>query len=310
MNSFNEPTITYGTGRFVVDIPAAMSFAGGYHLRNRKIEEVIWRDTDTEKAAEQAWKKRLTEIEAMPPPQGVEKALIETIDFSDIQKWCRAVFYYGDPLDTELPDIPLKGYLDILCHTGRTDLWITSYGKSSAKDFMYSKSTDIARAYRAPEKRFDRAEVIDGRDAFYLRYGAVDLPFEYKESVHIVFKKHPLDSQLVLSIDTDVVDKVYPIGLMDRLSAMIATNFVPGLKIEKIRTRKRIVAGLKGEEVIYRGIESDGTRGLCFAWDYPGQENAPHAPNMVIDMLAQDDHLEAKLALWDAILNSLRPVGK
>ena len=310
MHRFNEPTITYGAGRFVVDIPAAMSFAGGYHLRNRKIEEVVWRDTDTEKAAEQAWKKRLTEIEAMPPPQGVEKALIEIIDVPDIQKWCRAVFYYGDPLDTELPGIPLKGYLDILCHTGRTDLWITSYGKSSAKDFMYSKSTDIARAYRAPEKRFDRAEVIDGRDAFYLRYGAVDLPFEYKESVHIVFKKHPLDSQLVLSIDTDVVDKVYPIGLMDRLSAMIATNFVPGLKIEKIRTRKRIVAGLKGEEVIYRGIESDGTRGLCFAWDYPGQENAPHAPNMVIDMLAQDDHLEAKLALWDAILNSLRPVGK
>jgi hypothetical protein len=310
MHSFNEPTITYGAGRFVVDIPAAMSFAGGYHLRNRKIEEVVWRNTDTEKAADQAWNKRLSEIEAMPPPQGVVKALIETRDFPDIQKWCRAVFYYGDPLDTELPGIPLKGYLDILCHTGRTDLWITSYGKSSAKDFMYRKSTDIARAYRAPRQRFGRAKVIEGRDAFYLRYGAVDLPFEYEESVDIVFKGHALDKTLVLSIETDVVDKVYRVGLMDRLAAMIAGNFVPGFKIEKIRTRTRMVAGLKGEEVIYRGIEKDGTRGLCFAWDYPGERLAQHAPNIVIDMLAGDDRLEEKLALWDAILESLRPAGR
>ncbi len=309
MNSFNEPTITYGTGRFVVDIPAAMSFAGGYHLRNRKIEEVVWRDTDTEKAAEQAWKKRLTEIEAMPPPQGVEKALIETIDFSDIQKWCRAVFYYGDPLDTELPGIPLKGYLDILCHTGRTDLWITSYGKSSAKDFMYSKSTDIARAYRAPEKRFDRAEVIDGRDAFYLRYGAVDLPFEYKESVDIVFRKHPLDKQLVLTINTRVVDKVNPVGMLEGLAVALAANIAPGVEVEKIRTRKRTVAGLVGEEMILKATERGKTM-LNFQWYYPGQVNDSLHPRMLLIMDANSDALEDKIDLWDAILDSLRPAGR
>jgi hypothetical protein len=309
MNSFNEPTITYGAGRFVVDIPAAMSFAGGYHLRNRKIEEVVWRDTDTEKAAEQAWNKRLTEIEAMPPPQGVVKALIETIDFPDIQKWCKAVFYYGDPLDTKLPGIPLKGYLDILCHTGCTGLWITSYGKSSAKDFMYSKSTDVARAYRAPAKRFDRAEVIDGRDAFYLRYGAVDLPFEYKESVDIVFRKHPLDKQLVLTINTRVVDKVNPVGMLEGLAAALASNIAPGVEVDKIRTRKRRVAGLAGEEMILKGTERGKTM-LNFQWYYPGQVNDSLHPRMLLIMDANDGVEEDKIDLWDAILDSLRPAGR
>jgi len=309
MHRFNEPTITYGAGRFVVDIPAAMSFAGGYHLRNRKIEEVIWRDTDTEKAAEQAWEKRLTEIEAMPPPQGVEKALIEIIDVPDIQKWCRAVFYYGDPLDTELPGIPLKGYLDILCHTGRTDLWITSYGKSSAKDFMYRKSTDIARAYRAPEKRFDRAEIVDGRDAFYLRYGAVDLPFEYKESVDIVFREHALDDRLKIHIMTWVVHEESKIGLLERAANSLMMKLVGDLKIEKLRAGRRTVAGLPGEELIERFTEN-GRSTLSFTWMHLGKKDSAHWPRVVVDMESRDGHLEEKLDLWDAILNSLRPAGK
>ncbi len=309
MNSFNEPTLTYGVGRFVVDIPAAMSFSGGYHIRNRKLEEIVWRDTDTEKAAEQAWNKRLTEIEAMPPPQGVVKALIETRDFPDIQKWCRAVFYYGDPLDTELPGIPLKGYLDILCHTGRTDLWITNYGKSSAKGFMYLKSTDIARAYRAPRQRFGRSKVIEGRDAFYMRYGAVDLPFEYKESVDIVFKKHPLDKQLILTVDTRVVDKVNPVGMLEGLAAALAANIAPGVKVEKIRTRKRTVAGLAGEEMILKGTERGKTM-LNFQWYYPGRANDSLHPRMLLIMDTDDGAVEDKTGLWDSILESLRPAGR
>ncbi len=302
MHRFNEPTRTYGIGRFVVDIPASMTFAGGYSFQGRKIEEIVWQD---EEEALNTWNHHIEKISRREAPQGMPNALIEEREVDGIGVWCKTVLYFNEPLD------PHYGAMDLLVNTGPTGLWIKAWDKKlSTKETIYEISTDIARAYRAPEMRFDRADVMESRDAFYLRYGAVDLPFEYKESVHIVFKKHPLDSQLVLSIDTDVVDKVYPIGLMDRLSAMIATNFVPGLKIEKIRTRKRVVGGLKGEEVIYKGTEDDGTRGLCFAWDFPGQENAPHAPNMVIDMLAQDNHLEEKLALWDAILNSLRPAGK
>jgi hypothetical protein len=309
MHSFKETTITYGVGRFVVDIPAAMSFAGGYHMRNRKLEEIVWRNTDTEKAAEQAWNKRLTEIEAMSPPQGVVKALIETRDFPDIQKWCWAVFYYGDPLDIELPGIPLKGYLDILCHTGRTDLWITSYGKSSAKDFMYSKSTDIARAYRAPRQRFGRAKVIEGRDAFYLRYGAVDLPFEYQESVDIVFRRHALDDALKIWIMTRVVRKENKIGLLERAANSLMTQLASDLKIEKLRSGTRTVAGIQGEELIER-FTDDARKTLSFTWMHLGKKDSAHCPHVIIDMESNDGRLEEKLALWDAVLDSVRPAGR
>ncbi len=304
MHRFNEPTRTYGVGRFVVDIPAAMTFAGGYSIRTCRIEEFVWDNPFDQNEVTAAWDDLIAQIRTIAPPKGKDTAIIEIRDFSQEDFICKSILYNKEPLDPEY------GYLILLVKKGPVGLWIQTDGKLVAKDIIYDVGTEVARAYRAPEKRFDRVEVMEGRDAFYLRYGAVDLPFEYKESVDIVFRKHPLDKQLVLSVESDVVDKVYPIGLMDRLTTMISTNLVPGLKIEKIRTRNRIVAGLKGEEVIYRGIENDGTRGLCFSWDYPGQENAPHAPNMVIDMLAQDDHLEEKLALWDAILESLRPAGR
>ena len=302
MNSFNEPTITYGAGRFVVDIPAAMSFAGQYYLQGRAINEVVWPNDED---ALSGWQKHLDEISWLEPPQGMTGALIEERDIPGIGIWCKAAFYFNEPLD------PVYGAMDLLLNKSTIGLWIKARDKKiSAKETVYEISTDIARAYRAPRQRFGRSKVLNDRDAFYLRYGAVDLPFEYEESVDIVFKEHALDKTLVLSIETDVVGKVYWVGLMDRLAAMIAGNFVPGFKIEKIRTRTRMVAGLEGEEVIYRGIEKDGTRGLCFAWDYPGERIAPHAPNIVIDMLARDSHLEEKLALWDAVLDSLRPAGR
>ncbi|MCJ8503098.1 T6SS immunity protein Tli4 family protein [Desulfatitalea sp. M08but] len=69
------------------------------------------------------------------------------------------------------------------------------------------------------------------------------------------------------------------------------------------------MAGLKGEELIIRGTE-DGKTALNFQWDYPGRENDNHHPRIGFMMDSEDGRLEEKLALWDAVLNAMRPAGR
>jgi len=303
MHRFNEPTRTCGGGRFVVDIPAAMTFAGGYSIRTCRIEEFVWDNPVDQNEVIAAWDELIGKIRTITPPKGKDTAIIEIRDFSQEDFICKSILYHKEPLD------PDYGYLILLVKKGTVGLWIQTDGKLAAKDIIYDVGTEVARAYRAPERRFDRAEVIDGRDAFYLRYGAVDLPFEYKESVDIVFRKHPLDKQLVLTINTRVVDKVNPVGMLEGLAAALASNIAPGVEVEKIQTRKRRVAGLAGEEMILKGTERGKTM-LNFQWYYPGQVNDSTHPRMLLVMDANDGAVEDKIDLWDAILDSLRPAGR
>ncbi len=311
MDNKNEQTITYGVGRFVIDIPVSMQYRGGsYRMRNRQIREIIWPDGDPQLAAKAAWEKRFEEIENLKPPEGKDKALIETKDFPGIGKWCKAVFYYGDPRDTEFEDIPLKGYLDILVNAGVTGAWITSYGKSTGKDFMFEKSTDLAKAYRPPTHRQGKASVLKNVDSFYLQYGAIDLPFEYQESTDIYLEGHPIDKFLRLHIEIEVIHKVQPVGLIERIEAGIKTDYVQGLKIKKIKAKERIVAEQKGEEFIYKSADDDGDKGFSFFWESPGEENSSHHPRINITMGTEDGKLDEKLALWETILDGMHPAGR
>ena len=305
MAKTKEQTITYGVGRFVISIPVSMQYRGGtYSLRGRNIEEVVWPDKDADKAAEHAWEKRIEEIKSLPSPEGVDSALIEVKEIEDNRKWCKAALYFNEPID------PDYGALDVLLNSGMTGVWIKAKDKKiTAKSIVYEIATEIAKAYRPPTQRLGKAAVLMNLDAFYLEHGAIDLPFEYKESVDIGFKGHKLDDKLELSIETYVVQEIQQTGLIDRLSAAIAAKFSPGVKVEKIRTKKRKVAGLEGEEVIIRGTE-EGKTALNFQWNYPGRENAGHYPEIIIIMDSQDARLEEKIALWDAILDSMHPAGR
>lgn len=304
MTEHKEETITtYGVGRFVIDIPAEMTFSGSYSMRTFNIEEVVWKENSWMEQYTTTWKNLMDQIRQTDPPKDKTSSLIEEKEFSEIGKLCKAAFSYKDPRR------PNRGYIDLLASTETTGLWITSFGKVTGKDFMYEKTTDIARAYRPPSEGEERIAVLPDKDAFYLRYGAIDLPFEYEEGVDIVFRGHPLDSGLSLEIETNVVQEVYSAGLLERFAAAIATNYAPGVKVEKVRAGKRTVAGLKGEELIVRGTE-DGKTAFNFQWDYPGRKNDSHHPRLGLMMDSKDGRLEEKLALWDAVLNSLRPAGR
>ena len=304
MASPNEQTVTYGAGRFVIDIPLSMQYRGGsFHARYCELEEIVWPDTDSIHHAEAIWQERLEEIKHINPPKGKDHVIIDIIDFPSVGKWCKGVFYYKEPKD------PKRGYIDLLLDSGPTGLWIRFSADAQEKAKIIAFVTKIAKAYRPPAQRLGKATVLKNVDSFYLEYGAIDLPFKYKESADIGFKGHRLDKDLELSVETRVIHKEKKAGLLERAAASIASNYAPGVKLEKIRSGKRTVAGLEGEELIEIAREDD-EESLSFAWMYLGKVDSGHYPNVVISMDSGAKEREQKIASWDSILNSMRPAGR
>lgn len=305
MDNKKEQTITYGVGRFVVDIPISMQYRGGsYRMRIRDITEVLWQDGNPNKSAEAEWDARLAKIGKLKPIKGKDNALIEQKEIKGIGKWCKAVFYYGDSFDAD------SGYLDLLINEGQVGVWITTNGRISGKDFMYEKSTALAKAYRPPAQRLGRVSVLKNVDSFYMQFGAIDLPFEYQESAGIFLEGHTTDKSLKLEIESKVTDEVQPVGLIGRFEAAVETGYAQGLEIKKIRAKERTVAGEKGEEFVYLGVEADGDKGISYLWESPGELNSGQHPELSITMDSDDKNLAERLALWDAILDSMRPAGR
>jgi hypothetical protein len=107
----------------------------------------------------------------------------------------------------------------------------------------------------------------------------------------------------------NAVEQVQHVGLLQRMAAAIIMNFVPGLKLDKIRSGGRTVGGLKGEEIVMRGTENNNTE-IRFGWEYPGKEESGEYPEIQISMETPDGNLKEKLKIWDAILESFKPLYK
>jgi hypothetical protein len=194
-------------------------------------------------------------------------------------------------------------YWDVLLDTGRGGLWIKWRGLERSKDKMLGFSLDIARAYHPLNSTASPPK----ENAFYLEHGAIALPYLEQEETYARFEGHPLD--LKLEFKTTAVHQVSESGLIDRLAASLAMRFAPGVDVDKLRTGKRAVAGLNGEEVIFRGTQ-DGESELSFTWLYTGKTDSGDAPKISIEMETPDGRAEEKMKVWDAILDSIQPVGR
>jgi len=291
----------YHIGRFAVKVPAGMTLDHqGTRLRFREIEEVVWpQGQDLEKAREAIWQARLAEIAQKKPPKDKEKVIIETRDLSIEQRWMKAVLYYGSD------DYGDMLYWDVLSDGGSAGAWIKNRGVESAKEKMLVYSLKIAKAYRIPSPNTPTTALENG---CYLQHGAIALPYLEDEEVYARFNYRPLN--IGLKIQTQAVDVIEKVGLLDKLSAILLSGFAEGVKIKKLRTGKRTVAGFKGEESIVH-VTEDGDSELSFTWTYPGQPDSGDEPDMTIDMSTVDaENYQEKLAIWDAILDTIRPIGR
>ena len=295
----DNTAITIPIGRFTMDIPLNMKAAArSASIRDCELREIVW-PTGIDSAATRisAWEKRLTEIQAMRVPRGEKQVIIEQKKLSDVGQGGHAVFYYGDGATNRM------AFWDVLIDYNHSGLWIKSRARTELKESILNENIDIARAYKPISPHYDPPQ----KNWFFLEHGAIMLPYLEQEETYARFEGHPLDVKL--EVKTTAVHKVSDSGLVDRLSASLAMNFAPGVDVDKLRTGKRTAAGLNGEEVIFRGTQN-GESELSFTWLYTGQVDSGDAPKISIEMEASDGKVDEKLKLWDALLNSFKPIGR
>ena len=167
---------------------------------------------------------------------------------------------------------------------------------------MLSKSLEIARAYHVIDPNNPTKE-----NSFYLQYGAIALPYLEQEEAYARFEGHPLG--LKLRIETNETHKVEQAGLIERTAASLLSGFAAGVDVDTIRSGKRVVAGMRGDEQVLRMSDKDGVM-LSFAWNFQGEKDSGDKPEILISMEAGDGQREEKLRIWDAILDSFKPVGR
>lgn len=290
--------ITYPIGRFAIDVPAEMKLAHQWQrLRYAEIEEFVWPgNVPHAQARDEAWKKRLAEIGKLTPPKGKERVIIENRDFPGLGDWAMGVLFFGNRMSPE------DGNWLILMDVGQTAVWLELNGLIQYEQDMLRDLIEIAKSYQA--RRFGNLKLPPG-NWFYTEHGAFNLPYLEQETAAARFEGHPLG--LEINIETTETHKVEEAGLIKKTMAAMAAGFATGLDIDNIRSRKKTVAGLDGEEEVLRMNDGKKTV-LNFAWEYRGRKDSGEYPEMRITMDCADGKLEQKLQIWDAVLDSLKPM--
>jgi hypothetical protein len=284
---------TYYMGRFALDLPEEFKLEiQSQKVRYAEISDFKWRDRARDKEREMLWSQKIAEIKKLKLPKGKNQIIIEEVSFTNLGKWAKGVLYFGNYIS------PRTQYWTVLIDYGSTGIWLQIDGIK--KDQMAKHFIHLLSHYR-----YGFSELT--KDSFCLNYGRIDLPYMEQESTYARFAG-PMGMKL--EIEMNETHQVEEAGLLDSFAASLATNFAPGVDVDKIRTGKRKVADLPGEEIIARGTDKMGTD-LFFAWDYQGKEDSGEYPATQITIEeSEDEHLEEKIKIWDAALDSFRPAYK
>lgn len=295
----NTVMTTYSMGRFSMKVPVEMKLCAMSQIfRACEIQDFAWQQgTDHERERTRLWDTRIAEIETQRLPRGISKAIMDLRVINRLGVFAKGVFYYGDDITTR------RGSWDVLVDTGATGIWIKFRGDISEKEEMLKWVIDIARAYKSTSGHSDLA------NSFNLRRGAIHLPYLEQESTYARFERHPSNLKLELEMTVTHTDDPKDEGLLARTAAVIATGYATGVHIDRIRSRKRTVAGLDGEEEVDRMTDSHRTA-ISFGWRYAGKKDSGEYPEIAFRMESPDGELEEKLKIWDAILESMRPMYK
>jgi hypothetical protein len=284
---------TYYMGRFAIDLPAEFKLEiQSQKIRYAEVSDFKWKERDRAREREAFWAQKLAKIKKLKLPKGKDRIIIEEVNFPNLGKWAKGILYYGNYVS------PRTLYWTVLLDYGDTGIWLQIDGIK--KDQMSNHLVKLLSRYRYG---FDDLS----KDSFCLNHGRIELPYLEQEETYARFAG-PMDMKL--EIDTNETHQVEEVGLLDSFAASLATNFAPGVDVDKIRARKRTVAGLQGEEIVTRLTANRGPK-LYLGWKYQGKEDSGEHPEIRIAIQqAPDGNLDEKLKIWDAVLDSFRPIYK
>jgi len=283
---------TYHMGRFAIDLPAEFKLEiQNQKIRYAEVSDFKWKERDRAKEREALWAQKIAEIKKLKLPKGKDRIIIEDVNFPNLRKWAKGVLFYGNYVS------PRTLYWTVLLDCGDTGIWLKIDGIK--KDQMSNHFVKLLSRY---QYGFDNLT----KDSFCLNHGRIELPYLEHERTYARFAG-PMDMKL--RIEMSETQQVEEVGVFDRLVASLATNFAPGVDVDKIRTGNRKVADLPGQEIIIRGTVNNNSE-LFFAWDSPGKEDSGEYPEIKIGLECPDGSLDEKTKIWDRALDSFRPAYK
>lgn len=283
---------TYYMGRFAIDLPE--EFKVEYRSQKVRYAEVFdfkWKEKDRNREMETLWAEKIAKIKKLQLPKGRKKIILEEKELKNIGQRAKAIVYYGDQY------APNCTYWTILADYGNTGMWLTLDGEDD--DLSIKNFTNILNHYRYGFNDLSK-------NSFCLNYGRIDLPYMEQERIYTRFAG-PMEMKL--EVEVKEIHQANKEGIISRTTTAMEAGLASGLKIEKIRSQKRIAAGLGGEEEILQGDEG-GEKHLSFDWEYLGTVDSGEKPWIQITVDTGQDHLNEKIQIWDAALESFRPASK
>ena len=249
-----------------------------------------WQRTGShEQERNKLWAETLSGIKKLEKPVDKAQIIIKEKNLEGIGNWAKIVEYYGNYLVTDII------YHTVLVDYGEVGVLLTIDGEDTGMSM--ANLTNILRHYRLGPDALQK-------DAFYLNHGQIVLPYLEQEESYARFEG-PMG--MILKVEMTEIHKApEKEGIIYRTVAAMATGFATGLRIKKVRSTKRTVAGLSGEEEILVG--DDGRRkNVSFDWEYLGSVESGEQPMIQITVDTEADNLDEKIRIWDKVLKSFRP---
>jgi hypothetical protein len=295
-------------GRFAFVVPEHVE-VGVFeaYLHGARLEEIDWPDAGEsgEHATpfERLWAERVAEVEADVENRPSEVASI-LIRQTEPAPGVRVLLRYFSEFTTSRREAVA------LRDGGSAGLWSreTYYvddtpERQGMQEITERKHANLAAAYHAYEGgRATRP--IPG--AFHLKRGAVALGLDGMESLHAGVVDHSIDASFQIRTFS-YQDRESPSAIRRWKQFDREENLIWGTSTDYIRARKRVVAGLPGEEVVVRLRDRDEAV-ITLEWYYAGEDHSSLRPNFSIEMTTEDGGLPMKLARWDEFLDKVRPV--
>lgn len=292
---------TFHLGRFSIGVPFGMTLRGQLiRLRSTELTEIL-RDSgrSQDQHRESIWAARIAEIKKMRVAYDETTPILEQRRFDGLGLWAKGILYKQNWASEE-------AVWEILVDYGPTAVWFLADGAIMEKENMEKvlrNLRDIASSYRP------RATAVPfgAGNWFHLANGAIKSSYQWDEQATATYVGHPLELELQIEMNDTYRDEPKDEGLFARTAAAIVTGFAAGVKIKPIRSRHRVVAGIKGEEQVVRMTSTDATE-FDFTWRYPGKKDSGEYPQITISMESPHGQIDEKLKIWDAILDSMKPL--
>lgn len=185
-------------------------------------------------------------------------------------------------------------------------------------EYANLSAADDAEALLARVRRRD-PDGAPSMPGFCIRRAVFVEPLPPHKTEHIVMHVglpgHPDMGLALASMPSGPAER----GLLDRVAGTDAQTSVDEmLRVTKLRSGKRRIHDIDGEEVLERVRELNATTGYNFMWEAPGVESDNLRPFLSLNMETGTNprpggkpvdsslHGDALLALWDRISSSIR----